>query len=202
VGDIAFVREMRYVSALNGGSEPTRFVQGAREANVAEYIQSVGGQMVLPYAHDAQMLKQKADIWAYTSAVEQNRLAAEEQAQAVAAASAPAYPPASRPVWHAPAMAGGTVMPATITFYACIGNGFCGNMASGHQVFDGAAACSTNLPFGTRFMVNGDPTGRIFTCLDRGALSTTWVDIWFYDVADGYAWQSMVGTSGTITILN
>jgi hypothetical protein len=40
----------------------------------------------------------------------------------------------------------------------------------------------------------------VFTCLDRGALSATWVDVWFYDIADGWAWQSLVGTSGEIII--
>ena len=74
-------------------------------------------------------------------------------------------------------------------------------MATGQAPFEGAAACSSNLPFGTRFSIANDPAGRVFTCLDRGALSPTWVDVWFYDAADGWAWQSIVGTSSDIIIV-
>ena len=66
-------------------------------------------------------------------------------------------------------------------------------MSNGQQVFAGAAACSANLPFGTRFFLNADPARTVYTCLDRGALSATWVDIWFYSPAEGWAWQSMIG---------
>jgi hypothetical protein len=108
-----------------------------------------------------------------------------------------------RAQWSAPPISDGTVIyGVTNTFYACVGNGFCGNMANGQQVFAGAAACSNDLPMGTQFIINEDPTGRVFTCLDRGALGPTHVDVWFYDVADGYAWQSIVGSNVSITILN
>jgi hypothetical protein len=82
-----------------------------------------------------------------------------------------------------------------------VGNGFCGNMASGQRPFPGAAACSSNLPMGTRFVIADDPNQTVFTCLDRGALAATWVDVWFYDAADGWAWQANVGTSSEITIV-
>lgn len=39
--------------------------------------------------------------------------------------------------------------------------------------------------------------GRVYECLDRGALATTWVDVFFYNTADGIAWQSLLG--GTIS---
>ena len=58
-----------------------------------------------------------------------------------------------------------------------------------------------NLPFGTRFVITDDPSQRIFVCLDRGALAATWVDVWFYDVADGWAWQSGLGTRSDIIIV-
>jgi hypothetical protein len=70
-------------------------------------------------------------------------------------------------------------------------------MASGLKVFEGAAACSADLPFGTRVRIIGDPTGRVYECLDRGALAATWVDVFFYNTSDGIAWQSLLG--GTVT---
>jgi hypothetical protein len=99
-------------------------------------------------------------------------------------------------------MVSGTRIPgATVTFYSCIDNGFCGNMATGDPVFAGAAACSADMPFGTRFVVANDPTGQVFVCMDRGLLAPTWVDVWFYDVADGWAWQAPVGTHSDIIIV-
>jgi hypothetical protein len=74
-------------------------------------------------------------------------------------------------------------------------------MANGQQAFPGAAACSYNMPFGTKFRIENDPAGRVFVCADRGALSASWVDIWFYDNADGWAWQSTVGTRSNIIIV-
>ena len=41
--------------------------------------------------------------------------------------------------------------------------------------FEGAAACSWNLPFGTKLTIHGDPTGRTYECLDPRARSApTW----------------------------
>jgi hypothetical protein len=93
----------------------------------------------------------------------------------------------------------GTILTARITIYGCVGpgGGFCNNMATGIQVFEGAAACSGDLPFGTKIRIHGDPTGRVYECLDRGALATTWVDVFFYDTQAGIAWQSLLG--GTVT---
>lgn len=99
----------------------------------------------------------------------------------------------------------GTVMRARITIYGCSGpgGGFCNNMASGGTAFEGAAACSTNLPFGTRLTITGDPTGRVYECLDRGSLAATWVDVYFENTSDGIAWQSSLGTTLTdIHIVN
>jgi hypothetical protein len=132
-------------------------------------------------------------------------IAAREAAKAEQArvATAPRGVPQSLGV--ASGLAAGTVLPARITIYGCVGpgGGFCGGMSSGHRVFEGAAACSSNLPFGTRLRILGDPTGRIYECLDRGHLNTTWVDVFFYDTAQGMAWQSALGgTRANIEIVN
>ena len=87
-----------------------------------------------------------------------------------------------------------------VTFYACVGDGFCGTMASGQPVYDGAAACSNDLAMGTRFSIVTDPTGRTYQCLDRGYLAPTWVDVWFYDVANGWPWQAATGAWSDIII--
>lgn len=131
---------------------------------------------------------------------------AEEEAARQAAASAPAQPRAAaysagRPSGYAP----GTIVRARITVYGCAGpgGGFCNYMASGGAPFEGAAACSYDLPFGTRVRIIGDPTGRIYECLDRGALAATWVDVFFYNTSDGIAWQSTLGgTVADIEIVN
>lgn len=140
----------------------------------------------------------------------------EQQAQA---AAAPATAPRESHVAGASTFSGGppvslagasgyaigTILSARITVYGCTGpgGGFCGNMASGIQVFEGAAACSRDLPFGTRIRIDGDPTGRIYECLDRGALSTSWVDVFFNNTSEGIAWASMLGgTTANIEIVN
>ncbi len=185
LGGIPFVQQSRALGAAAGGSSggapsPASFVVGAREARIGEYIQDVGLQMVLPYLNNTAIIKENVEAW--TSAVAQ---------QQAATAAAPTYLRAFQP----PVIAAGTVIPgARATFYTCAGGGFCGAMANGQQVFPGAAACSTNLAFGTRFFLNADPARTVYTCLDRGAISATWVDIWFYSPAEGWAWQSMIGS--------
>jgi hypothetical protein len=197
VGQIPFVQQLRYFDAVAGTTpQAQRFVEGARQASVAGYLGEVGGQIAMDYLGNANATKLAIDTWAAAVAE------AERQATAAAERRAAISAVAARPVWQAPSPIAGTRIPgASVTFYACVGNGFCGTMANGQQVFDGAAACSTDLPFGTRFVIASDPSSRIFTCLDRGALSPTWVDIWFYDVTQGYAWQSIVGTRSDIIIV-
>jgi hypothetical protein len=196
VGGVPFVQQLNYYGSVTGSSPAVmRFVTGARQAELVGYVQEVGQQVALPYLSDAVQTKRAIDTW--NSAVTQAQ-AAEEQRQAQVRAAA------AQPVslaWQASPLAAGTKLASTVTFYACIGNGFCGNMANGEQVYPGAAACSGNLPFGTKFRIENDPSGRVFTCVDRGALSATWVDVWFYNVADGWAWQALVGTSGNIIIV-
>jgi hypothetical protein len=102
-------------------------------------------------------------------------------------------------------IAAGTIIRARVTIYGCTGpgGGFCNHMASGGNAFEGAAACSSNLPFGTKLTIAGDPTGRVYECLDRGMLSPTWVDVYFEDTSEGIAWQSQLGsTVANIQIVN
>jgi len=126
-------------------------------------------------------------------------------ARAAEAASRPVAVPAPYSVNSASGFEPGTVLHARITIYGCTGpgGGFCNHMASGGTAFEGAAACSYNLPFGTKLTIAGDPTGRVYECLDRGALANTWVDVYFADTRDGMAWQSLLGgTVADITIVN
>jgi hypothetical protein len=96
----------------------------------------------------------------------------------------------------------GLVTDVNVTFYDCVVQGFCGAMYNGEQVYEGAAACSWNLPLGTRFVIEGDPTGRTYVCADRGYLPDTWVDIFFHSPADGWAWQSSVGRYSSILLIS
>ena len=74
-------------------------------------------------------------------------------------------------------------------------------MANGEDVYEGAAACSYDLAFGTRFIIPGDPTNRVYVCKDRGLLADTHVDIFWYHPDDGWRWQTVVGSQGTIEIV-
>jgi hypothetical protein len=129
----------------------------------------------------------------------------DEQRQVHVAAAAIGGRNPARSYNTASGYAAGTVMRARITIYGCSGpgGGFCNAMATGITVFEGAAACSADLPFGTKIMITGDPTGRVYECLDRGALASTWIDVFFYDTQDGIAWQSLLGgTVSNIEIVN
>jgi hypothetical protein len=101
-----------------------------------------------------------------------------------------------------PGPAVGQMPGVNVTFYDCLNQGFCGVMYNGQPVYEGAAACSWDLPLGTRFVIEGDPSGRIYVCADRGLLANTWVDIFFYNPNDGWAWQESVGRYATIRILS
>jgi len=96
----------------------------------------------------------------------------------------------------------GEIHGVNVTFYDCLDQGFCGVMYNGDQVYEGAAACSWDLPLGTRFVIQDDPTGRVYVCADRGLLPDTWVDIFFYSPNDGWAWQHQVGRYATLRILS
>lgn len=192
VGKVPFIQQSNYYGSVTG-STPTvqRFVTGARQAELAEYVTDVGEQMTLRYLSNAVQAKQAVAVWQE----------ADKEAKAAQRRALPLRNSGGAVAWQTSSIEAGTRLVSALTFYACIGNGFCGNMASGVQVSEGYAACSYNLPFGTKFRVEGDPSGRVFTCADRGALGGSHVDVFFWDAADGYAWQSMVGTSGAIIIV-
>ncbi|MDZ4277669.1 MAG: hypothetical protein U1B78_00865 [Dehalococcoidia bacterium] len=185
VDRIPFVQQAHYLNALDGASEAERLVEGARQAQLASYVDAIGGDILPGFLSDAATIKKSVDLWQAAAGKAETQAATEQDA---AAAAGPSF--------------GGARIPATVTFYACLGNGFCGMAASGQQVFAGAAACSFDLPLGTRFVIANDPTGRVFVCVDRGALAPTWVDVWFYSADEGYAWLSSVGSYSEIILLN
>ena len=111
------------------------------------------------------------------------------------ASTAPETVPAPNPLVTVAAL------PSTLTFYDCEVQNFCGAMANGEDVYEGAAACSYNLALGTMFKIPGDPTGRVYECKDRGLLPNTHVDIFWYHPGDGWQWQAAVGSRGTIEIV-
>jgi hypothetical protein len=90
---------------------------------------------------------------------------------------------------------------ANVTFYDCYEDDFCGHMYNGVTVYEGAVACSWNLDIGTKLRIVGDPTDRVYSCDDRGLLSDTWVDVFFFDPDNGWPWQASVGRCASIEIV-
>ncbi len=99
----------------------------------------------------------------------------------------------------------------SITYYFCVpgsnsashgdGGGYCGATANGEQVADGVAACAPRH-LGQRFTIEGDPTGRTYTCADTGgSVLQDHRDIWFMNSDDGYAWWVEVGERAFIRIV-
>ena len=104
-----------------------------------------------------------------------------------------------------------TQLVASITYYYCSqgsipasigdGGGWCGAMANGQVVYEGAAACSPQN-MGQQFRIVGDPNARTYTCADTGsAVTGEHRDIFFHNSDDGYEWWLQVGTSATIEIV-
>ena len=93
----------------------------------------------------------------------------------------------------------GTTVEVTITYYYCEGTGgdgggFCGHMANGEIVHDGAAACARSR-LGERFRIVGDP--KVYTCKDTGsAVDGLHRDIWFRYSADAAAWARRMLDAG------
>jgi hypothetical protein len=88
-----------------------------------------------------------------------------------------------------------------VTFYSCPPCTEGNLMYSGVVAYEGAAACSWDMELGTRFTLDGDPTGRVYTCLDRGlGPGTAWVDVFFEEESDGWQWQSEVGSRARIQL--
>ena len=160
---------------------------------MASYVSDVGEQVTLRYLSNAVETTQALGTWRKAS--DEAKAVAVQQEQATKLSAAASQP------WQPGPMTAGSRLGTRITYYDCDTSGFCGNMASGIPVSDGFAACSYNMPFGTKFRIEGDPTSRVWTCGDRGLLSSTHVDVWFYHWSDGSAYQSLVGSYGTITII-
>lgn len=196
VGTAPFFAQAQYLAALEGAApEALNFLRGAQEAPMIDYMRGIGGQVALPALKSAVDTKKNVERWV---AAQKARAEAERRAALAAAAQ----PIGAAPVWYGSLPAGSRIIGAQITFYACLGSGFCGNTASGAPTQPGVAACGYRLPMGTQFIVADDPTQTVFTCLDRGALGPTGIDVWFYDPADGFAWLSAVGTQSDIIIVN
>ncbi len=172
--------ELRAASGIGGGFEQAY-------ASSMPSADAVGGTLLAA--------AEEQHAWQVLRALKQ----IDEQRQVQTAAAAIGGRNPARSYNTASGYAPGTVMRARITIYGCSGpgGGFCNAMATGITVFEGAAACSADLPFGTKVKISGDPTGRVYECLDRGALASTWIDVFFYDTRDGIAWQSLLG--GTVT---
>ncbi|MDA1240414.1 MAG: SH3 domain-containing protein [Chloroflexi bacterium] len=101
---------------------------------------------------------------------------------------------------------------ATVTYYYCErgvnprsigdGGGFCGRMASGLVVYEGAAACARSLR-GQRFRIAGDPLARTYVCEDTGGgVGGNHRDIWFAVSDAGYDWWRQVGPRAEIFIVD
>lgn len=90
-----------------------------------------------------------------------------------------------------------TPLTVHLTFYVCAGappgQSYCGTMASGSTVYEGAAACGYGMALGERFRIVGDPTGRTYTCEDRGAGPYWWIDVFWYEYANGRPWRNQFG---------
>ena len=100
---------------------------------------------------------------------------------------------------------------ASLSYYYCNqgsvaasigdGGGWCGAMANGEVVHEGAAACD-RAHLGQRFRIVGDPLGLTYTCKDTGsAVHGQHRDIWFDISDDGYRWIVGVGYTAQVQIL-
>lgn len=61
----------------------------------------------------------------------------------------------------------------------------------------GGAACGYGFRLGQAFILDG----QRYVCNDRGLGPYYWVDVFFWDEAAGYAWQSRVGNYGTVRLI-
>jgi 3D (Asp-Asp-Asp) domain-containing protein len=109
-----------------------------------------------------------------------------------------------------PELAPGDRVVATVSFYYCAagaghagdGGAWCGAMRDGTVVYPGAAACDYTY-LGQQFRIEGDPTGRVYTCNDTGgAVHGLHRDIWFATNTEGWSWQREVGRNVVIQIVN
>jgi len=118
----------------------------------------------------------------------------------------PPAPLAPPPV--TPPVTPGDPQPERISYYFCErgadpagwgdGGGFCGGMANGQIVHEGAASCARHR-MGEQFRIDGDPTGRTYTCTDTGgAVYDGHRDIWFANSDEARQWWLVVGTTALV----
>lgn len=89
---------------------------------------------------------------------------------------------------------GGETFTARLTVYLDHGVQYAGTWTAW-----GSAACSWNLPIGTRLRL---PDGYEVTCLDRGRLGNTgWVDLWAPDWETGAWLQAQYGDWTTVEVV-
>lgn len=94
-----------------------------------------------------------------------------------------------------------------LTFYVCSGSpagyqdGYCGVMAGGATVYEGAAACGSGFDLGQRFSIVGDPTERVYKCEDRGRGPLMWIDVFWWDYDAGRAWRNQFAQSVELEVL-
>lgn len=109
-----------------------------------------------------------------------------------------------------PELGPGDRVVATVSFYYCAsgsgpsgdGGSWCGVMRDGKVVYPGAAACDYAY-IGQQFRIEGDPSGRVYTCNDTGgAVHGLHRDIWFRTNDEGWRWQREVGRRVVIEIVN
>ena len=85
-----------------------------------------------------------------------------------------------------------------LSFYVCRGappgfeDGFCGGAGGNLGLEEGQVACGYAWSLGTQFQIYGDPTNRIYICNDRGLGPTYWLDVFFWEYADGRAWRDSI----------
>lgn len=98
---------------------------------------------------------------------------------------------------------------ATVSYYYCVqvsnsagigdGGGFCGSMASGQMVYEGAVSCVPGH-MDQWFTIQGDPNSGTYTCADTGgAVADEHRDIFFQNSDDAWAWWMQMG-SNIVTI--
>ena len=87
---------------------------------------------------------------------------------------------------------------ALLTIYNCTGDngGYCPGVrhtATGTDLVPGTAACDRSY-LGRKFVIAGDPTATVWTCLDTGLFSGALFDLWFYDLGAGLQYQKDLPT--------
>ncbi len=95
-----------------------------------------------------------------------------------------------------------------LTFYVCRGappgfqDGYCDHPAGPLPLAESQAACGYAWPFGTRFEIAGDATGRTYICNDRGLGPEHWLDVFFWEYIDGRAWSDSIPRPARIRMVS